>query len=116
MRLPCISEFDKGMSITHIHHTDEDILLLSIDGETIETTAEHPFYTEEGAWINAAELEAGDYIQSFDGDQRMVESVLVVEADQRMYNLTVDEVHMAESSLCFCGMGLHSVFHPPTIF
>lgn len=40
-----------------ISHMNEDIIHLTIDGELLETTAEHPFYTEDGLWVNAAELE-----------------------------------------------------------
>jgi RHS repeat-associated protein len=77
-----------------ISHVDEVILHLTIDGELIETTAEHPFYTIEGEWVNAGELEPGDQIWSLDGDYGTVEAVAVIEdADQRMYNLTVDEAH-----------------------
>ena len=32
-----------------ISHVDPEIVLLTIDGETLETTAEHPFYEMEGA-------------------------------------------------------------------
>ncbi|MDQ7036844.1 MAG: hypothetical protein Q9P01_19025 [Anaerolineae bacterium] len=39
-----------------INHTDEVIIHLTIDGELIETTPEHPFYTDEGEWVNATNL------------------------------------------------------------
>jgi len=35
-----------------ISHVDPEIVLLTIDGETLETTAEHPFYELESApWL-----------------------------------------------------------------
>lgn len=37
-------------------HEDPVIVLLTIDGETIETTPAHPFYTAAGHWA-AAELQ-----------------------------------------------------------
>ena len=44
--------------------------------------------------MDAGDLEPGDLILSLDGDYGQVSAVLViVEADQRMYNLTVDEAH-----------------------
>jgi hypothetical protein len=77
-----------------INHVDEDIIHLYLDGELIETTAEHPFYTEDEVWVDAADLTAGDQILSLDGDYGTVERVVVVEdANQPMYNLTVDEAH-----------------------
>lgn len=94
-----------------INHVDEDIVHLYIDGELIETTAEHPFYTDEGEWVNAAELEVGDEILSLDGDYGTVENVVVVEdVFQPMYNLTVDEAHtffigggdwLVHNTICF---------------
>jgi intein/homing endonuclease len=38
-------------------HEDPVILLLTIDGEVVETTPEHPFYTEDGVWVAAGALE-----------------------------------------------------------
>lgn len=32
-----------------ISHIDPEIVLLTVDGETLETTAEHPFYEMKGA-------------------------------------------------------------------
>lgn len=34
---------------------------LVIDGELIETTPEHPFYTIAGEWVEAENLTIGDY-------------------------------------------------------
>ncbi|MEO1443185.1 MAG: polymorphic toxin-type HINT domain-containing protein, partial [Chloroflexota bacterium] len=80
--------------IATINHVDEDIIHLYLDGELIKTTAEHPFYTDDGVWVDAANLTAGEQILSLDGDYGEVERVVVVEdANQPMYNLTVDEAH-----------------------
>jgi len=81
--------------VTHtIDHVDEIIIHLYIDGELIETTPEHPFYTVDDEWVNAAELEIGEEIFSLDGDYGTVEAnVTIFDANQRMYNLTVDEAN-----------------------
>jgi hypothetical protein len=76
-----------------ISHEDPVIVHLTIDGELIETTAEHPFYTDDGEWVNAGELEVGELIYSLDGEFGAVESVVFVADPQQMYNLTVDEAH-----------------------
>ncbi|WP_442902685.1 polymorphic toxin-type HINT domain-containing protein [Gilliamella sp. Choc4-2] len=36
---------------------------IELEGETIETTAEHPFYTKQG-WKDAADLTEQDHIQT----------------------------------------------------
>ena len=87
-----------------ISHVDPTIVLLTIDGELIETTAEHPFYEMEGApwlvmgqtegrWTDALDLRAGDRVWKADGTSGVVQSVAVAPVPQRMYNLTVAEAH-----------------------
>jgi RHS repeat-associated protein len=74
-------------------HTDPVIVHLTLDGERIETTPEHPFYTIEGKWVAAGTLKVGDRIRKADGTYGMVDAGNFVERDQQMYNLTVDEAH-----------------------
>ena len=95
-----------------ISHVDPSIVELTIDSdpsassgtETLETTAEHPFYVVAGApwlqsgetqgrWVNAGELEVGDAVRQADGTTGMVQAVVVVERRQPMYNLTVADAH-----------------------
>ncbi len=64
-----------------------------IDGEIVETTPEHPFYTAEGEWVNAADLQVGDQIHSLEGEYGTVERVTVITQTETMYNLTVNEAH-----------------------
>lgn len=85
-------------------HLDPEIVMLTIDGDLIETTPEHPFYVMArapwlaegqtvGHWTNAEDLDVGDDVRRIDGSAGAVESVEVVFADQWMYNLTVDVAH-----------------------
>jgi len=87
-----------------ISHIDPEIVLLTIDGELIETTAEHPFYEMEsapwlavgalqGRWTDAIDLQAGDLVWQADGTSGVVQAVEIVARQQRMYNLTVDVAH-----------------------
>lgn len=87
-----------------ISHVDPEIVLLTIDSETLETTAEHPFYElesapwlaagqTEGRWTDALQLKAGDRVWKADGTNGVIQSVAVVSVQQRMYNLTVAEAH-----------------------
>ena len=45
---------NKPQSFFHLH------LISDATGETLTTTAEHPFYTVSGKWLNAGDLEIGD--------------------------------------------------------
>jgi len=74
-------------------HLDPVIVELTIDGETITTTPEHPFYTEDRGWIGAGDLVIGEEIRSLDGGYGAVTAVEIVSVQQWMYNLTVDEAH-----------------------
>ena len=65
------------------------------DGETIDTTTNHPFYVEGRGWIAAGDLEIGDTLVTADGDEvevtdleleKLAEPVLV-------YNLEVEDFH-----------------------
>ena len=75
-----------------MQHEDDAIVTLTINGEEIETTPWHLFYTDEG-WVEAEELEVGDAILSLGGVYGSVDSILIEDRTQMMYDLTVEEVH-----------------------
>lgn len=56
--------------------------------ETIETTAEHPFYTSTG-WKDAADLEAGDRIVTKGGDEVEITQTKFNYQPKRVYNFEV---------------------------
>ncbi|MEM8535049.1 MAG: polymorphic toxin-type HINT domain-containing protein [Chloroflexota bacterium] len=76
-----------------IVHTDPTQVHLLIDGELLETTPEHPFYTLERGWVDAGDLWVGAHIRKADGSYGMVQFLAVEREAQVMYNLTVDEAH-----------------------
>jgi len=81
-------------TVTDTHaHLDHTLVYLTIDGETILTTPEHPFFTENGEWVGAGDLRVGSRVKQIDGDWGMVQKVEVVEQLQMMYNLTVAQAH-----------------------
>lgn len=89
---PVTGEVDE-YEVTHTwEHEDTTIVTLTIDGEVIETTPWHPFFTDEG-WVDAGDLEVGDQILALDGEYGTVEVILIEERTETMYDLTVDEVH-----------------------
>ncbi len=76
-----------------IVHTDPVILALTLDGEVVETTPEHPFFVLLRGWVKAGDLRVGDVVRQRDGAYGMVNAVAVVAAPQPMYNLTVADAH-----------------------
>ena len=51
----------------------DSIIRLSINGETIENTAEHPFYVEGKGFVEAKNLKVGDEVRTEDGAGATVE-------------------------------------------
>lgn len=74
-------------------HEDPATVRLTIDGETVDTTPEHPFYVADAGWVAADELEAGDRVRTIDGEHGTVEAMAVEVAPRVMYNLTVADAH-----------------------
>jgi len=74
-------------------HNDPIIEYLMIDGEKIDTTPEHPFYTLVFGWLHAGELQAGIHVRKANGGYGTVQAVQLVRRTQPMYNLTVAQAH-----------------------
>jgi hypothetical protein len=66
---------------------------LTIDDEQLETTPEHPFFTQEKGWVAAGELWQGAHIRKADGRYGLVQTFVVVHKQKAMYNLTVAQAH-----------------------
>jgi hypothetical protein len=73
-------------------HEDPEVVFLTIDGELVETTPGHPFYTESG-WVPAGELMVGARIRRVDGSWGLVQGVELVVQTRTMLNLTVETAH-----------------------
>jgi len=74
-------------------HKDLWTVELTIDGEVVETTPEHPFFVFEHGWVAAGDLWQGAQIIEADGELGIVEDAWIVYRPQSMYNLTVAEAH-----------------------
>jgi hypothetical protein len=74
-------------------HLDPVVVTLTLDGEQIETTPEHPFYRADGGWTLAGNLEVGDRIQQADDEESTVRDIEISRRSQVMYNLTVFNAH-----------------------
>jgi hypothetical protein len=57
---------------TDVH---EVLVSLTIDGEALTTTPEHPFLETDGQWTPAGELTVGDEIRNADGGYGVVEAI-----------------------------------------
>jgi len=80
--------------VTHVWvHSDPVLVVLVVNGETITTTPEHPFYTPMHGWLPAGELWAGAGLRRADGGAGVVESTMTLTRTERMWNLTVDVAH-----------------------
>jgi RHS repeat-associated protein len=66
---------------------------ISIDGEVISTTSEHPFWVPNIGWVAAEDLVVGSTIQTDDGRILDVDEIDKREGYFTVYNFNVDEFH-----------------------
>jgi hypothetical protein len=66
---------------------------VQVNGRTIRTTAEHPFYVWDKGWTAAHGLQAGDRLRSDDGQTVTVEAVCDSGVVETVYNCRVAEYH-----------------------
>jgi hypothetical protein len=95
-----IYAYHEALGITAIYtvtqvwvHVDPVIVLLTIEGEVIEATPEHPFFVEGYGWVAAGNLWTAARIRKLNGNYGLVQSVEIVQREQAMYNLSVAEAH-----------------------
>jgi RHS repeat-associated protein len=81
-------------TVTAVHrHDDETLEYLTVDGERIVTTPEHPFYAEGRGWTAAGDLTVGDRVRRADGTYGAVQATATAAGPRPMYNLTVATAH-----------------------
>lgn len=85
---------EKAVLETYIHEADE-LVHLTIDGQEIVTTMDHPFYVVEQGFINAGELCLGAAVINSRGDICSVENISLelVEQPVKVYNFQVEDFH-----------------------
>ncbi|MBP1164135.1 hypothetical protein JOE44_001019 [Chryseobacterium sp. PvR013] len=74
-----------------VNESDHTISIYT-EAEVIETTAIHPFYTEEG-WKDASELEIGEKIWTKDDTKVTIEKTEFSYEPKKVYNFTVAHFH-----------------------
>lgn len=79
---------------TFVNQTDE-LVHLTINGETITTTPTHPFYKAKQGWFRADPLRAGDILVTVNGEFVILEQVQheLLEAPINVYNFEVEDFH-----------------------
>ena len=78
-----------------IKETDEILHVSTSDGETIDTTTNHPFYVEEKGWVAAGDLEVGNILVTAVGDEVEVTDLELEKLAEpiTVYNLEVEDFH-----------------------
>jgi len=70
-----------------------DIIDVQIEGKTLVTTREHPFWTQSDSWVKAYLLKQGDLLRDKDGQVHPVSKVTANDTPTRVYNFEVAEAH-----------------------
>lgn len=84
----------KQVTQTFINEASE-LMHITVNGEEIICTNEHPFYVPIKGWTAACQLRAGDRLQLVNGDYVIVEQVQheILEAPVTVYNFEVEDFH-----------------------
>lgn len=69
------------------------VISIQVNGQIIETTAEHPFYVEGIGWRCAKELKVGDVLLSHNDQKVIVETVGDGKEVKTVYNVCIAETH-----------------------
>ena len=77
---------------------------VTVNGETLTCTPEHPFYSPIKGWTSAVDLRAGDILVMLNGEYVVVEQVQheLLESPETTYNFEVEDYHtyyVGESSV-----------------
>ena len=68
---------------------------VTVNGETLTCTPEHPFYSPVKGWTSAVDLRAGDILVMLNGEYVVVEQVQheLLESPETTYNFEVEDYH-----------------------
>jgi hypothetical protein len=72
-----------------------ELIHITVNGEEIVCTNEHPFYVPVKGWTAACQLRAGDRLQLVNGEYVIVEQVQheILESPIKVYNFEVEDFH-----------------------
>jgi hypothetical protein len=69
------------------------LVQLTVDGDLIEATMEHPFWVSGRGWVEAGHLEVGMELWGIDGEARTITSIGGRSGPVAVFNFEVDEEH-----------------------
>ena len=96
--MTCAGVIDTGETsarkVTHLWVHDDEYVRLEIDGASVLTTANHPFWDDaDQRWERADQLHVGDYVLTADGRRVRVGHLTSAAGHGAAYNLTVEGLH-----------------------
>ena len=68
-------------------YVKDTLVYVEVNGETIETTTEHPFWVEGQGWTKAKFLETGNQLRDKNGNAITIENVDIVPLPENQYTL-----------------------------
>ena len=68
-------------------YVKDTLVYVTVDGETIETTKEHPFWVEGQGWTKAKFLKAGDQLRDSNENTVNIENIDIVPLPENQYTL-----------------------------
>ena len=85
---------EKAVLETYVRETTE-LVHLTINGELIKTTYDHPFYVKDVGFVSAGELYIGDKLLDSNGNTLLLEDREVENLDEpvKVYNFQVEDFH-----------------------
>ena len=89
----------KPVAATNTKNKQQDAAVATHGGqappssETLHTTTEHPFLTDDRGFVDAVNLIPGEHVTKLDGSLGVVISVTIVPGQAVRYNLTVQDEH-----------------------
>ncbi len=83
----------RPVTATWVH--EDEIVTLDINGDTLETTANHPFWNDtDQQWQRADQLDPGDKVLSTNGKQIQTQGITgTLDSKRPAYNLTIADLH-----------------------
>ncbi len=100
-----------------------DMVYITVGGEKITTTTEHPFYVKGKGWVRAKNLLDSDSLVCYNGDELKIDSVQIEYAESfvQTYNFEVEGNHnyyVGETSVLahnMCALNSRTIFENKTI-
>jgi len=71
----------------------EETYNITVGGEVITTTDEHPFWIVGKGWVESKELAVGDVLTTSDGKELAIEKIEVKKEHNKVYNFKVKDFH-----------------------